>query len=437
MLIRFLIIQGFVSSVVLAQFSPEILPSPAPTPSWTGSGFGNSILAATNTLIIGAPEEEVDGQRQGAVYIRSGPPNKRISQRIARNDPRPGGAFGVYLEFQEPILIIQDSVDTRFFRHQGQDWLDDGEIEATPGSSGPLRLNSKYLLSGKVVYSWPARQYIQTLDQPDTETTKGSITSSAMTSDRVAIGSIFSSGPVTFIYEVWVYEDAGQAWTNGSRVLPPGEVENTGFGSSLVFAGNQLLASAPFDDERGADSGAVHVFTLNSEGSWAHSQKLTPVYAMPYDYFGSQIVVDKDLAYISAPFRNEEYQEAGAIFVFQHQSGLWKEKEKIVWRGSPQYFTLGSSLAVLNGVLYAKAGNEVRVPEVVIAFHPSVFLRAEQAGESLRIIPSASDPAGLLESATTLNNWNPQSIPAGNSSTFEVPLGPGAQFFRVRFESAF
>jgi hypothetical protein len=429
MLIRFLIIQSFLSSVVLAQFSAETLPSPAPGSSRLGWGFGNSILATTNMLIIGAPEEEINGVRQGAVYIRSGSPNNRISQRIARNDSGPGGAFGVYLEFQDPILIIKDAGDTRFFRHEGQDWLDNGVIGSAFGSYGPLRLNSKYLLSGKEVYSWPSRQHIQTLDQAEAQAVNASNSSAAMTSHWLAIGYGFLG------LGVWVYEDAGEAWTNAVRLVPPGAVEDTGFGASLAFTENQLLVSAIFDDERGADSGAVHVFTLNAEREWIYSQKLTPIYALPYDHFGSQIVVEKDRAYISAPYRNEEYQEAGAIFVFERQGGVWKEKEKMVWRGSPQYFTLGSSLAVLNGVVYAKAGHEVRTPEAVIAFHPSVLLRAQRAGESLRIAASPSDPAGMLESSPTLDNWSPYStVP---SSTFDVPLGPGAQFFRVRFDSAF
>ncbi|NJL10707.1 MAG: hypothetical protein HC908_12475 [Calothrix sp. SM1_7_51] len=100
--------------------------------------------------------------------------------------------------------------------------------------------------------------------------------------------------------------------------LNPTPAENDRFGSSVVLLANKALISAPLDDIKAQDSGAVYLFDITTS-------KLLQTFLNPSpeagDAFGTSTTLFGNFALIGAPSDNTGAKDSGAAYLFDITTG--------------------------------------------------------------------------------------------------------------------
>lgn len=102
------------------------------------------------------------------------------------------------------------------------------------------------------------------------------------------------------------------------------------FGSSVAIDGDTAIIGAPNDDDLASSAGSVYVFVRDSNGLWSEQQKLLASDAEAGDSFGESVAVDGDTMMIGANREGDAGSNAGAVYVFTLNNGLWTEQQKLI-----------------------------------------------------------------------------------------------------------
>lgn len=125
---------------------------------------------------------------------------------------------------------------------------------------------------------------------------------------------------------VYIYTRTGANWTQQQKLTPSDPGVHDTFGVRVVLQGDTALIGA--DDEISQDSpGAVYVFTRTGT-TWTQSQKLTAPGGTPFDVFAVP-ALDGDTAVISAPYDDDKGVNAGALYVYTRTGTTWTEQTKL------------------------------------------------------------------------------------------------------------
>ena len=237
--------------------------------------------------------------------------------------------------------------------------------------------------------------YIFTKDNNDNWTKSGEITHDAdslplATNDHFGSAAALSSdGSTLFVGAreddtggdnrgaVYVFtKDNDENWTYSTKIAHGTHsltLSNTDqFGSSLALSldGSTLVVGAATDDTEGADRGAIHIFTKDSDNNWTHSTKIDSSFSdadftlSDSDLFGSALAFSPNGSTLLIGTEKDDTggTNRGAIHVFAKGSGdTWTYERKIA--NDAEGLTLGngdnfgSSLALSadGGTLFAGA----------------------------------------------------------------------------------
>jgi MYXO-CTERM domain-containing protein len=130
---------------------------------------------------------------------------------------------------------------------------------------------------------------------------------------------------------VYVYTRSGSTWSGEKKVVAPDAQAGDQFGSVVALDGTTLVVGAPFDDDLGANAGAAYVFTFTGT-SWAFQQKLTATDAGAdaSDNFGASVAISGNTVIVGAPFDSDVQSLAGAAYVFLRTGNTWAQQQKLV-----------------------------------------------------------------------------------------------------------
>ena len=92
-----------------------------------------------------------------------------------------------------------------------------------------------------------------------------------------------------------------------------------GLGSSVTAHGNWALVGSPRNSERELVSGAVYAFRFDG-AIWVEKQKLFPVAAVEYEYFGTSVAMEANVAIVGAPERLPS--SPGAAYIFGYDGTI-------------------------------------------------------------------------------------------------------------------
>lgn len=194
----------------------------------------------------------------------------------------------------------------------------------------------------------------------------------AIHGDVIAIGSPYedsnASGVSTSIIDnstgydrgaVYLYKlDAG-TWTLSHFIKPPSTttpLTYRNFGEYIVLDNDRLFISEPAIDGtmNSAHVGAVHMFTADGSGGWAHDSTITPSDGVAKDRFGYGFAVAGDAIVVGAPYHNSSQ---GAAYLFEYESGAWVEKTKFTADDGEATDQFGNTLAIHNEYIFVSAIN--------------------------------------------------------------------------------
>ncbi len=309
----------------------KLLPPDADNGGWAGY----SAAISGDTAVIGAPRYQ-DYKGRAYVYRRSGS-DWTLEGVLAASDGFSGDCFGCAVAISGDTVIVGaysddgmmgvDAGAAYVFTRSGSAWTQAAKLRppeyaaftgfgssvAISGSTvlvGSWYVGEAYLLTGGGA-SWTHAAHFVT-----TGGTPGPLiggTWVAVSEDRAVVGDDGA---------VHVFARSGTTWTPEAQLTAPGtEV----FGTLVALSGDSIAVGAPWDDDLGWQSGAVHVFT-SSGATWTQQVKLFASDGSPADQFGRSPALAGDTLVVGA-VDDSEYK--GFAYVFSRSGSTWSQRAKL------------------------------------------------------------------------------------------------------------
>ena len=164
----------------------------------------------------------------------------------------------------------------------------------------------------------------------------------AIDGDTALIGATGFFLPPVVPGAAYVYHRIGGMWVEQMpKLLASDAAPDDEFGR-VALDGNTAVVSALFDDDNGADAGAVYIFT-RSNGIWTEQAKLLASDGAPDHNFGRGLAIDGDTLVVGANRGNGNVDDAGAAYIFTRTNGVWTEQAKVIASDGVQGDRFGGS----------------------------------------------------------------------------------------------
>ena len=111
-------------------------------------------------------------------------------------------------------------------------------------------------------------------------------------------------------------EDAFETTQLPKLLAADGAVDDQ-FGYSVSVSGSLIVVGAPYDDDKGSDSGSAYVFEKGADGAVTQLAKLTAADGAASDLFGFSVAVSGSLIVVSAKYDDDKGSNSGSAYVFQ------------------------------------------------------------------------------------------------------------------------
>lgn len=157
---------------------------------------------------------------------------------------------------------------------------------------------------------------------------------------------------------VFVYRCNGTSWRQEQKLKPADGQAGDNFGRSVSLHGNVAVVGAHWDDDNGINSGSVYVFRYDGK-KWVQEQKLLAADGQADDRFGVSVAIDLDVigvtAWLEDPVGNNN---AGAAYIFRHDGNQWVQEQKLGASDAAQGDHFGRYICVSAGVAIVGAWHE-------------------------------------------------------------------------------
>ncbi len=152
----------------------------------------------------------------------------------------------------------------------------------------------------------------------------------ALSDDIAVIGAPYDDDKGNNSGSVYVFKRTGGTWTQQGKLTASDGTEGDLFGISIAMSGNTIIVGADLNEEKGHKAGAAYVFTRRGN-SWTEQAKLTASDGAPGDIFGVRVALDGDTALISARRDDDKIMgvNAGSAYIFTRSGTTWSQQVKL------------------------------------------------------------------------------------------------------------
>jgi hypothetical protein len=329
---------------------------------WASIGYANSIAVSNNTILVGALNDSLDGDRSGGVYVYEFSDDNSWLLTTEINPTEPLTAHQVRDDFGRAIAVSNDylvigapGTDSNlaptgivyvYAKNDAgtPDYFNDDRWEyetslrdPVPGAN--LEFGTGVAIDGNTIIvtaetssaAYGAEVFIYTRNGADWVTIPPTVTrllanasrnilngiSVAIQNDTIVVGHKGNSF-VDYSGVVFVFERNGADWSTiaptESIISASDGIENDNFGTAVDIDGDQIIVGAPDDDGRGA----AYLFQKGTSG-WnsATEYKLIGSDIQFNDDFGRLVAIDGNTVAISS--WGTDY--VGAVYIFDGTQG--------------------------------------------------------------------------------------------------------------------
>jgi len=267
-----------------------------------GDWFGSSVSLSGDTALIGANQDDDNGNWSGSAYVftRTGTTWTQQAKLLA-SDGAVWDDFGYSVSLSGDTALIgafRDNNQTGsayIFTRTGTTWTQQAKLVASDGAAGDYYFGFSVSLNG----------------------------------DTALIGASRDNNNGDQSGSVYVFTRTGTTWTQQAKLLSPdGATGNLLFGLSVSFAGDTALIGAPGWHNNVNFSGLVYVFTRTGT-TWTQQAKLLSPDGATGKYFGWSVSLAGDTAFIGAPFDFSKRFFSGSVYVFTRTGTTWTEQTRL------------------------------------------------------------------------------------------------------------
>ncbi len=401
-----------------------------------GDGFGYSVSISNDTVVIGAPSDDDNGQSSGSIYIFSrnegGDNNWGQVRKIIANDGSASDRFGSAVSVSDDTIVAgaygdddngYDSGSIYIFsRNEGGDnyWGQTEKIIPSDGTDGnrfgwSVSIRGGTLVVGAYRDNAPAQNsgsayiFYQNMSIPEEWDQITKITASdgaeydffghsvSISGDIIVAGAWGSDAPYSDSGSAYIFyrnQGGSDVWGEVTRITADDGSSYDDFGYSVAISGDTIVVGAKFDDDMGLNSGSSYIFCRDQGGAdaWGQVRKITASDGEEEDNFGTSVAIYQDTVVVGVPNKDDFGRDSGSVHIFNRNEGgadMWGQVFKIIPRDNMENDFFGTSIAVSGNTIAVGAHGDDENGEdagVVYVFYQDEY-SIEDWGRIQKIIP--------------------------------------------------
>lgn len=269
-----------------------------------GDGFGFSVAASGDTVVVGAPYSDQKGLDAGSAYVftRSGSVWTQQAELVAK-DGASIDYLGISVSIDQNTIVTgayydddkgADSGSAYVFSRNGSSWTQQAKLRASDGAAGDFFAYSVTVEANTIV-------------------------AGAHWADTNGLDS----------GSAYVFTRSGSTWTEQAKLLPHDGAEQDYFGYSVSLSGDTVVIGAHWEDAKGNNSGSAYVFTRTA-GTWTEQTKLFASDGAAHDVFGNSVSISGETIVIGAYQDDDKGMNSGSAYIFTRAAGTWSQKPKLL-----------------------------------------------------------------------------------------------------------
>jgi hypothetical protein len=275
-----------------------------------GDHFGHAVALFWDVMAVSADDDDDRGSSSGSVYVfsRSGP-TWSYSTKFTAADGAAADFFG-----DAVTATSNGSLQQVIVGAPGDD--DKGSSSGSVYIFESPDLISTWTQTKKLTA--PDGHSVQGFGKSLSSTT--SYISNANTS--LVVGAPYDHETGLLAGAVYVYDrhhGGDDQWGLLKKVIPDDAHALQKFGMSVALVSRTtLVVGAPYDDTRGTMSGAVYVFSRDLGGTnhWGQVAKLSPSDGASGDRFGQTVGYSEGYIVVGAPYDDDKGTDSGTVYLY-------------------------------------------------------------------------------------------------------------------------
>lgn len=168
----------------------------------------------------------------------------------------------------------------------------------------------------------------------------------------IAVGSPYDADKGNYSGSVYVFtKQSSGSYAQSQKLTASDGAEGDRFGISVVVSsdGSVITVGAHYDDDKGSNSGSAYVFAKQLDGVYVQSQKLTASDGAANDYFGQSVTISNDgsVVVVGAYADDDKGVNSGSAYVFTKQvNGNYLQSQKLIANDGTTDDCFGYSVAI-------------------------------------------------------------------------------------------
>jgi hypothetical protein len=292
--------------------------------------FGLSVSLCGDCVVVGAPNNDVNGIDCGAAYVFKRIGDSWFQQaKLTPADANEGKQFGESVSIWRDYVIVGARYDCQagdaagaayIFKCDNGNWRQQAKLTASePKSCGQ--------------FGW----------------------SVAITDGFAIIGAVGADATGYDCGEAYIFRRVGSQWLHDARLLPSSTIaDGAGFGFAVSISPTCAVIGAPFEFcGTHKEAGSVYIYRPTQTG-WTLEANFGASDCDVADQFGKAVCLDGDRVVVGADLDDiGETGQAGSAYLFHYQGKTWIEDLKLTASDCQSYDRFGASVAISSGCVVA------------------------------------------------------------------------------------
>lgn len=282
--------------------------------------FGQSVALDEQRLLVGAPDDDVNGVRCGTAYVLRFDGAAWVHEaKLAPSDPQSAARFG------DAVALAGDFALVAAPRADGQA----GAVYAFRRAGGAWSQPSKLVPSG----GQAGDQFGRAL---------------AADGDAALIGAPFDDERGVNAGAAYVFVAGAGGWSQAAKLTASDAAANDQFGRAVDLRGDAAVVGSPEDDDGASNAGAAYVFRFDG-AAWSEEFKLRAYDPRTSGRFGEGVAVEGNVLLVGAAGDAPRGAGSGSAYVFVRSGPAWRAAAKLSASDGAAGDAFGNPLALAGG----------------------------------------------------------------------------------------
>ena len=309
-----------------------------------GDYFGLPVSISGDVAVVGAFRDDDNGPDSGSAYIfRQNGAAWVQEAKLTASDGAAGDEFGYTASICGDVAVVKGAGSAYFFRHVGGAWVEEWKFTAPGGVS----ISGDVTVVGRFIFRHDGGAWVE-----EAELT---------TSDGVSIGFRVSICGDVVVFgkasddehgpdsgSAYIFRHNGGAWVEEAKITASDGGEYLYFGRSVSISGEVVMV--------GSYNEAAYVFHHDG-AAWVEEAKITASDGEEgvFDWFGGAVSISGDVAVIGAYGDNHSGSLSGSAYIFRHDGAEWAEEAKLTASDPDQGQYFGVDVSISGDVAFIGA----------------------------------------------------------------------------------